>query len=397
MSSEMAPDWKRKRWQYRLKICGKVCHGSVKASSKAQAECFLNLLRTKVHKESTEAANHPTFAELAGSCLQQNPRLSAVSKLNMQRFVNKYAIPVLGDLDFTKIGQQHLEELATNYLNVTSIQHRPHCLGGLRCLLAYVSSILNWGRRHFHIEECQVAKVVLPNLKQKVSNHIPTHLIEPFRTALFACATNQQVYLAVHLMVFHGLRPAEIIGMTWDRFSGNYSTYSLVGRRGLENRLVQIQKGLVEQLKTWKAVATTQCARVGMPLPPFVFFRARSLQNNPTKNSQDNELWQPQNPRFCDHCIQKAGQAIGIARKLSPHHLRSTYALLLAEAGVPLTLIKAMLRMSSNAKLRGLPRPDPEKDLHAVRRIVHFMKDPDSSFKLSRLPPGIFPGGVSPS
>lgn len=139
--------------------------------------------------------------------------------------------------------------------------------------------------------------------------------------------------LILMLGFFTGLRLTEISNLRWDAFNRDYTTVRVLGK-GAKWANVGLPDQLSDVLKLWRVEA-----------PPEACFLPHMRKVMAWRDEQfDSDLdWsQPLGPQGLYKIIRDAGDEAGI--KVAPHDMRRTFAGLLEEQGVPITVIRDAMR-----------------------------------------------------
>lgn len=198
-------------------------------------------------------------------------------------------------------------------------------LAALRCLYG-------WLKDTGQVAENPTALVARP----KLPINLPKALSAPDMAKLLDAATGetaaaQRLKLMLHLLYATGLRVSELVGLTVGDVESSSETMLLrVRGKGEKERLVPLGQTAAQLAQSY--LASTR-GRLLAPRPEDYLFAGR--HGRPLTRQRVFQL------------IQAAGESVGL--KLSPHHLRHTFATHLLDNDADLRAVQLMLGHSSLA------------------------------------------------
>lgn len=131
-----------------------------------------------------------------------------------------------------------------------------------------------------------------------------------------------------------GLRGSEMTGLKWGDFTADCLSLNLA--RGIVRQRVTGLRDDYDQLPLCSEVA--DCFRAWRPISPFnkdtdwVFATSRSKGGS------------PYNSAAAQRQVQLLAKRLGIRKKIGWHVFRCTYASMLLKMGVPISVVRALLR-----------------------------------------------------
>lgn len=148
---------------------------------------------------------------------------------------------------------------------------------------------------------------------------LPTTLIPAFLVAIDEATPDEQIRLAIRLMLGLGLRHSEICELRWTQFQNIESDCLYIPSRCEKGYYFPVPGALATELVRWRDEAIADRAQVQQEVPTLVFI-------TPTGDRRS--------PSFARRVIKTACQAIGWHGQVGVTLLRRTFVNLLFEIGV---------------------------------------------------------------
>jgi integrase len=197
--------------------------------------------------------------------------------------------------------------------------------------------------------------VLAPSTIFKVDAPYKSDFLRPEEVAIYLDAVRERApryHPFFRLLIFGGVRLGEAIGLDWScvDFNGRFIDIRVASWRGIvstpktagSSRRVNLSHAMVEALKAHRRMLSEEALRAGRPLPERVFIEWTKVKDLPAEVPTPLDEWEVRKVHT------RALKAAGL-RHLPVHSLRSTYASLLASAGVPLFHVAKLLGHSDVA------------------------------------------------
>jgi integrase len=226
-----------------------------------------------------------------------------------------YVVPLLGDVGIGDLTPSHVVNLAV----LACVRLKPATVALLlRCLRAMLSAAMDEAA-----VDRNVASKIVRRLRLRTETNSRALTGRELRRLL---SVPDRHHLLWSLLAYSGLRVGEALGLTWADLDLHRRLLTVRLSKNGRGRVVEIPGCLVRCLTKergpWKGVNT------GSPLFP---------------GQASGHL----GTRCVRKAFKTAAQEAGLARQLSPHCLRHTYASLLVSAGAPLEWVRRQLGHSS--------------------------------------------------
>ena len=339
-------------WYFKFKHQGKVFHGSTRCESFSDASQWLREHRGQVSLHDVGLGDAPTVEKALDIYNRLNLTSCASSKANMSLNIRLWVIPVIGKVAVNKVTGTHLALVKDNYMANVHRSFKPdstrtareHTLGGAAKLLVDLRTLLNFCVKQGLIHSL-AAKVPIPKVQKKAIQAMTGGEVMPFLEALDAESDDPQTQLAVRLMLYLGLRISEIITMRWNWFRPGFGTYTPGETKGREADGLPVHPDLIPRIEAWFQESEEYWKGKGHPRPQHVFYQdPKTRRRSRRKEINDRTFYYVRSYEFTVSAIKTAAANSGLIGSWSPHRLRSSCATILAEAGVAVTTIQAILR-----------------------------------------------------
>jgi integrase/recombinase XerC len=187
----------------------------------------------------------------------------------------------------------------------------------------HLSALRSWFRflvRRGVVEHNVARDVRSPRLPRKLATFLPIDEAMPMVEArdLHGKARVRDVAI-VELLYASGLRVSELVGLDVDAIDGETLAVRVLGK-GSKERVVPFGQAAARALQVYLA------SRPASRGPLFVNARGRRLSQRSVQN-----------------IVKRAARAAGIARQVSPHTLRHTFATHLLDGGADLRMVQDLL------------------------------------------------------
>ncbi len=339
-------------WYFKFKHKGKGFHGSTGCENHDEALRYLRKYRDEMSLRKVGLGNAPTVAKALEIYNERNLTSCSASKTNMSLNIRLWVLPLIGNIPANMVTGEHLAKIKNNYMAAVHRSFKPdstkpgrqHTLGGAAKLLVDLRTLLNFCVKQGLIHSL-AAKVPIPKVQKKGIQAMTGEEVIPFLEALDSDSGDPQTQLAVRLMLYLGLRISEIITMRWNWFRTGFNTYTPGETKGREADGLPVHPDLIPRIEAWFKESGDYWEKQGQPRPPHVFYQdPKTRHRSRRKEINERTYYYVRSHEFTVSAIKHAAENSGLVGSWSPHRLRSSCATILAEAGVAVTTIQAILR-----------------------------------------------------
>ncbi len=313
-----------KYYHYRFEVDGKEYTGSTKQEKLKDAKKELERQRQKIHHRAKGTPYNPKLSEVITEWEKTQKSLNHSEKhiANCSRLFEAHVYPVITDLTIEEVTDKHIEDIRLEYLKT----HTEH---GTNTLLTYVKSILRYAGKSYKIAIPEVEKI---KAQEKEITFLDMDQIFTFLDSIdhkkmkaghgASIPINVQMSFAVRVMLFHGWRENEVLGMEWENLNKEKKTYLLDKTKGKETGYIV----LADEVMEW--------------IPAL-----EKIKNGPYLLHQTDGT--PHKEGYTSNPVRRASKRMGM--NFGPHTLRKTHACLLAALGTDDFTIQKTMRHKSIA------------------------------------------------
>lgn len=314
-------------WYYKFKLDGRGHHGSTGLVDKDQARLYVIRLREDIRRRERRKDSLMTIDAISRFYVESRSDRSA-GFLARYAYSQRLMIEHFGDIRIDELTHSDINRLKDAYMTQRKSNGALHNRGGLRTVLIDVRSTLNFAVKAGIVRELPF-KIEVPKAQKAPVQALVMSEVQDFLEAAKKHARDPQVFLAIQVMVYLGLRIGEITTMKWEWFRDDFQAYAPGLTKGLEGEFLPVPLALATQLFEWREASRRHWQLANRPMPATVFWSKRGDERSSS---------------FTDPTIKFAAKAIGREGRWSPHRLRATCATILAEAGVSAHHIQRILR-----------------------------------------------------
>jgi integrase/recombinase XerC len=301
-----------KVWHYRFQINGVRIQRSTRETVKHKAEAVAAKVfhRAKLWTRGDEPV--PTLRELADQWLAAHESIVSAHYIRL--------ISTFARLHLYEIGDVPIDELTTPLVEAALLEHRrAHAPATCNHWLTMLKAVCRWAVRRGVIPAVPW-QVKLLKVQRSPRVTLPISTAMDWLAAVDEYAGDREALsLAVRLLFGLGLRECEVLSARWNWVDWARRTYTPGITKGREADPVPIPAWLFDYLSpSRQATGLMVC------------------------NSNGNAFA----PGFVRRAMQAANAACQI-EGLTPHRLRSTFATLLSEQGLPVQTVQRLLRHKS--------------------------------------------------
>lgn len=343
-----APGWKNgmklvgEYWHFRFMWKGQIKQGSTKLKSYRQAKTWIDEYKVNLAKAEQGIAPAPTVqAAFDNWCATYTGKLSQNHIDRAESAFRLHILPICGAMACDQITKEVAEALRSRYLEGPTKHEfgdRTRKMAGCNTMIRYLKNILTHalGRCPFKlkiIKEAEVHRAYVP------MELVPAFLTEIDRTQ------NEHLSVAIRAMIYMGLRESEALGMRWDWFSPDLTTYTPSLTKGKEAWDLPVHPDLQAHLKALPH-------RLGLVLPWI----------------DDEGSVHAHTQGFTKKAMRRASEVIGVSG-LTPHSLRRTAATLMHRAGVGIKTIQRQMRHKNISTTLGYVQVGLDELVEAQQKV----------------------------
>ncbi|MFL9952812.1 tyrosine-type recombinase/integrase [Paraburkholderia nemoris] len=301
-----------KVWHYRFQINGVRVQRSTRETVKHLAESIANRAYRDTKMWARGAEPVPSLRDLVAQWLAAHQSIVSPHYIRL--------VETFGRLHLYELGDIEIDELTTPLVEAALLEHRRmHAPATCNHWLNMLKAVCRWALRRGVIPAIPwQMKLLKVQRSPRVTLPVPAAM--DWLSAVDDYAGDRQALsLAVRLMFGLGLRESEVLSSRWSWVDWSRRTYTPGITKGREADPVPIPTWLLDYLSPMRqATGLMVCNSNGNAFPPGFVRRA-----------------------------MRAANAACQIEGLTPHRLRSTFATLLSEQGLPVQTVQRLLRHKS--------------------------------------------------